>query len=57
MKYFTYLVYIIFWETLVFGGFGYVIFWMHASGWWALFALFLGGAAYSPMKWIHGVDK
>ena len=54
MKYLTYLIYIIFWELLVFGGMGYAVFVLNHSGWWMLAAALLGGLAYSPLKWIHG---
>jgi hypothetical protein len=57
MKYFTYLVYIVLWEGLIFGGAGYAVFWLGHSAWWILAALFVGGCAYSPMKWIHGIDN
>lgn len=56
MGYVTYLIYIIFWEALVFGGCGVVVFVLGFSGWWFLFALILGGCAYSPTKWIHGIE-
>lgn len=42
---------------MIFGGAGYVVFWLDNSGWWMLAALFLGGCAYSPLKWIHGIDN
>jgi hypothetical protein len=54
MPYITYLIYIIFWELLIFGGTGYAVFVLDHSGWWFLLAALLGGAAYSPKKWIHG---
>ena len=54
MKRLTYLVYIIFWEGMVFGGIGYAVFVLNASSWWMLLAFVLGCMAYSPMKWIHG---
>ena len=56
MKYATYLIYIVFWESLVFGGTGYAVFVLGHSGWWMLAAAILGGLAYSPLKWIHGQD-
>ncbi|MDO9402054.1 MAG: hypothetical protein Q7T46_11505 [Polaromonas sp.] len=56
MKELTYLIYIIFWESLIFGGTGYAVFVLDRSGWWFLLALFIGGTAYSPLKWIHGKD-
>lgn len=57
MKYVTYLIYIIFWEGLVFGGLGYAVFVMGHNGWWMLAAVILGGMAYSPLKWIHGQES
>ena len=56
MKYLTYLIYIIFWESLVFGGCGYAVFVLGHNGWWFLLAFFLGASAYSPAKWIYGSD-
>lgn len=57
MKELTYLIYIIFWESLIFGGTGYAVFVLGHSGWWFVLAIILGGSAYSPMKWIHGKDQ
>lgn len=57
MKEITYLIYIVFWESLIFGGTFYVVFWLNHSGWWFILAVILGGSAYSPSKWIHGRDK
>lgn len=54
MKSLTYLIYIIFWEGLIFGGTGYAVFVLDRSGWWFVLATLLGGMAYSPLKWIHG---
>jgi len=56
MKEITYLIYIVFWESMIFGGTGYAVFILDRSGWWFLLAAFLGGLAYSPLKWIHGKD-
>jgi hypothetical protein len=53
MKELTYLIYIIFWEGMIFGGTGYVVFSMGFSGWWFLIAIFIGGCAYPPERWIH----
>ena len=50
----TYLIYIVFWETLVLGGIGYAVFAMEFSGWWFLLGLVLSSAAYRPEQWIHG---
>ena len=57
MREITYLIYIIFWESLIFGGVGYVVFWLGHSGWWFALALVVGSMAYSPLKWIHGKEK
>jgi hypothetical protein len=57
MKEITYLIYIIVWELLIFGGIGYAVFVLGHSGWWFVMAFFLGASAYSPMKWIHGGVK
>ena len=54
MKELTYLIYIVFWESLVIGGAGYAVFAMGASGWWFLLAALLSGVAYPPNLWIHG---
>lgn len=54
MREITYLIYIVFWEGMIFGGAGYAVFGLGHSGWWMLAAAFLGGMAYSPLKWIHG---
>ena len=47
----TYLIYIIIWEAMVFGGFGYVIFGLGKSGWWMLLALYMSMSAYKPEGW------
>lgn len=54
MKAATYLLYIIFWESLTIGGSAYVVFWLGFSAWWILLGVLLGAMAYGPMKWIHG---
>jgi len=54
VKELTYLIYIIFFESLIFIGCGYAVFVLGHSGWWFLPATFLSGAAYSPNVWIHG---
>ena len=57
MKYLTYLIYIVFWETLVIGGCGYAVFVLGFTGWWFVLAVILGSVAYSPLKWIYGVGS
>lgn len=53
----TYLIYIIIWETMVLGGFGYIIFWLGHSAWWIIVAIVLSGAAYKPERWQCLVSK
>jgi len=57
LKEITYLIYIIFWESLIFGGIGYAVFFRGFSGWWFLAAIFIGGLAYTPERWIWGIPK
>lgn len=52
MKYITYLIYIIAFETLVLGGTGYAVFMLGFSGWWFVLAVVVSGTAYSPSKWM-----
>jgi len=47
----TYLIYIIIWEAMVLGGFGYVVFGLGKSGWWMLLAVFMSASAYKPESW------
>ena len=54
MKEITYLVYIVLWEAMIFGGTGYAVFVLDRSGWWFLLAIWIGGMAYKPTQWIHG---
>jgi hypothetical protein len=56
MKYLTYLIYIVLWEGLIFGGTGYAVFILNRSGWWFALAVFVGSMAFSPLKWIHGKE-
>lgn len=57
MREVTYLIYIIFWESMVFGGIGFAVFVLDRSGWWLLVAATLSMMAYSPASWIHGVNS
>jgi len=57
MKYFSYLVYIIFWESLCWIGGGYVVFILNHSGLWFVPIFFLACSAYKPLQWIHGIPK
>ena len=47
----TYLIYIIIWETMVLGGFGYVVFELGKSGLWMLLAVYMSASAYKPESW------
>ena len=51
MIHFTYMIYIIFWESLTIGGCAYLIFFKGYSGWWFILAILLSTLAYSPEKW------
>jgi hypothetical protein len=57
MREITYLIYILLWEGMIFGGTGYAVFGLGYSGWWVLAAAFLGGCAYPPERWIYGINK
>jgi hypothetical protein len=57
MREITYLIYIVFWESLIFGGVGYAVFGLDYSGWWIIAAVIIGGFAYPPERWIHGKEK
>jgi hypothetical protein len=47
----TYLIYIVFYESLILGGCVYVVFFLNRSGWWFLLAVLLSSSAYSPAQW------
>ena len=51
MKSFTYLLYIIFWESLVWGSWLYLFVNVDVSGWTFLVAIMLSVMAYPPGKW------
>jgi hypothetical protein len=57
MRYLTYLIYIVLFEGLVWGGTGYAVFALDQSGWWFLLALLVSGSAYRPQTWIYDDDK
>jgi hypothetical protein len=50
----TYLIYIVLWEGMIYGGTGYAVFVLDRSGWWFALAVPLSFCAYHPLKWIHG---
>lgn len=47
----TYMIYIICYESLIWGGCGYVVFFLNYSGAWFLLAILASGSAYPPHKW------
>lgn len=53
----TYLIYIIFWETLTIGGCAYIVFKCGKSGWWFVLAVLLSMACLKPHKWQMLFDK
>ncbi len=52
----TYLIYIVFWESLIFGGGFYLVLERNWSPWWLVLSLILSLVAYSPSKWRQLVD-
>jgi hypothetical protein len=57
MRALTYLIYIIFWESLVLGGSIYLYGWQGWSGWWVVLGLFLSMSAYGPWRWRELFEK
>lgn len=57
MNYLSYMIYIVLWEGMIFGGTGYAVFVLGHSGWWFVPAYFIGCCAYRPLQWIHGKEK
>lgn len=51
MKYLTYLIYILIYETLIIGGTGYAVFVSGHSAWWFVLAVFFSVGAYRPESW------
>ena len=51
MAHLTYLLYIVFWEALVWGGCAYVVFVLGQSAGWFWLAMLLSFMAYSPKRW------
>jgi hypothetical protein len=47
----TYLIYIIIWEAMILGVFGYAVFGLGKSGWWMLLAVLMSSRAYKPVNW------
>lgn len=54
MRAITYLIYILFWESLTLGGSAYVVFVLDRSGWWMLLGIALATCAYRPEMWMDG---
>lgn len=57
MREITYLIYIVFWESMIFGGTGYAVFVLDRSGGWFALAIVIAACAYHPMSWIHGKPR
>jgi hypothetical protein len=51
MKIVSYLLYIIFYETLTLGGTAYVVFILDQSGWWWLLGCLLSSGMVKPERW------
>ena len=56
MKWVSYLIYIVLFETLVLGGTGYAVFVLDHSGWWFLLACLMSSGAYPPERYIYGTQ-
>ncbi|MEX3690801.1 hypothetical protein AB3X91_11850 [Paraburkholderia sp. BR14263] len=48
MKVIAFAIYSIFFEAIVWGIFGYAVFWQGHSGWWALLAVFVSSRQMRP---------
>ncbi len=57
MKSVTYLIYCIFMGVFFVGGAAYAVIEFGRADWWVLVGAFICCLGYSPMKWIHGIDK
>lgn len=51
--YITYLIYILLYEGMIWGGFFYAVFFLQASVYWWILAVVASAAAYKPSDW-HG---
>lgn len=49
----TYLIYLLFYLTLVLGGIGYAVFVLGHSYWWLLLAFVLNYTTYRPNSWME----
>lgn len=51
MKYLTYLIYILIFETFTLGGSIYLVAFQHRSWLWLILGIYLSASAYSPERW------
>jgi hypothetical protein len=51
MKAITYLIYVIFWESLCIGGCAYLVFWRGVNPWWWALAVLLSCGTARPSTW------
>lgn len=51
MKWLTYLIYIVMWETLTIGGSVYLYIWKERSGWWVVLGIILSCSCFKPNAW------
>lgn len=51
MRFITFLIYIVFYESLCLGGCAYIVFFKDQSPWWFVLAGYFSACAYSPKKW------
>lgn len=52
----SYCAYVIFWESFIFGGTGYAVFLLKASGWWFFAAICISSCNWRPERWHSLLD-
>ena len=56
----TFLIYTLLYESLIIGGFGYIVFILGYSGWWWVLAALFSNGQYRPSEWyclLNGTPK
>ena len=57
MREITYLIYIVFWLSLIVGGTGVAVFALGYSGWWWLLSFVLLSTTITPANWNFDVQE
>lgn len=50
MKYLVFLIYTIFWQSMVWIGGGYIVFFLEYSAWWLILVIVVSSSQYPPEK-------